>query len=188
MPGSIEIRQSVHDFFVDCDARTKWFVDYLATRARSDANEVRINIFFVRPSDIRRRRPASNRDRAMQHTDAAAAMVRAGWRGEGVGGYRGGRIPRHSRSGRGDAEPALAPWQRRRACRGRPARRRSASGASAGGRLPRHVPPAASGTRRTSRAARHRPDGDLRPAQPARLGEQALRHCARREASAPRRR
>ncbi len=39
----------VHDFFVDCDARTKWFVDYRDTTF--DANEVRINIFFVRPSD-----------------------------------------------------------------------------------------------------------------------------------------
>ena len=39
----------VHDVFVDCDARTKWFVDYRDTTF--DEDEVRINIFFVRPSD-----------------------------------------------------------------------------------------------------------------------------------------
>lgn len=38
----------VHDLFVDCEARTKWFVDYRDTTF--DENEVRINIFFVRPS------------------------------------------------------------------------------------------------------------------------------------------
>ena len=40
-------RRGVTAFFVDCDAREKWFASYRDTTF--DEDEVRINLYFVRP-------------------------------------------------------------------------------------------------------------------------------------------